>query len=137
MKPTLIAVLLATATVLLSQNPSQNKYVGDVTCRQCHETALQTYRDVSMSRSFETIAAAAPIEDWTNRNRLYHKPSNQYFVMSSRDGRFFQRRYQLDDQGREINSLELEIQFAIGSGKHERDYLHRSPSGELLQLPVV
>ena len=90
-----------------------------------------------MSRSFQPIAETLPVEDWTTNNRFFHRPSKQYFVMTRRDGRFYQRRYQLDAGGREVNSLELEIQFAIGSGKHERDYIHRSESGEFLQLPVV
>ncbi len=90
-----------------------------------------------MSQSFGPIETAKPLEDWEKNNRIYHKPSNQHFVMSRRDGKYFQRRYQLDAEGREINSLEVEINFTIGSGNHERDYLHRSSTGELLQLPVA
>src|SRR5215475_59240 len=125
----LFTIVFAVAALSPALHP--NGYVGDDACRQCHEDEYETYRHLSMSRSFARIDQATRIEDWTNKNRFFHKPSNQYFVMSTHDGRFFQRRYQLDDRGREINSLELEIQFAIGSGKHERDYLYRSKSGEL------
>lgn len=90
-----------------------------------------------MSRSFQPIDESSPIEDWTANNHFFHKPSNQHFVMTRRDGRYFQRRYQLDANGKEVNRFEQEIQFAIGSGNHERDYIHRSESGEFLQLPVV
>jgi len=137
--PVYTALMLAVLALAFAQRNGQpsNRYVGDAACRKCHATAFQNYARVSMSRSFETIAGATPIEDWTGRNRLYHKPSDQYFVMTAHDGRFFQRRYQLDTRGNEVNSLELEIQYAIGSGNHERDYIHRLPSGEFVQFPVV
>ncbi|MBI4474153.1 MAG: tetratricopeptide repeat protein [Acidobacteria bacterium] len=90
-----------------------------------------------MARSFDRIERAPIFEDWTEKNSYFHKASNQHFVMFRRDGRFFQRRYQLDPAGREINSFEREIHFVLGSGNKERDYLHRLPSGELVQLPVV
>jgi len=134
----IIAILIIWLTATGQNPPTQaNTYVGDSQCRKCHPSIFQTYRNVSMSQSFQRIDASAPIEDWANKNRLYHKPSNQYFVMTARDGRFYQRRYQIDASGQETNSFEMEIDFAIGSGKHERDYIHRSESGEFLQLPVV
>src|SRR5262245_47374497 len=127
---------LAVAAWLALQSPPDS-YVGPEACASCHTTIAQSYKSVSMSQTFAPIGDLPVIEDWTNRNGLYHKASNQYFVMSRRENRFFQRRYQLDRDGREINSFEQEIHFAIGSGKKERDYLHRTPAGELLQLPVV
>ena len=56
--------------------------------------------------------------------------------MTRRGGRVFQRRYELDASGAEVNSFELEATYAIGSGNHARTYLSRSESGELIELPV-
>jgi len=55
--------------------------------------------------------------------------------MFRRDGKFFQRRYQLDAQGREENAFEQEITYIVGSGEHARSYLHLSSTGALTQLP--
>jgi Flp pilus assembly protein TadD len=132
-------LLLLAGTLALAQRsaPDNSTYVGDSGCRQCHAGVFERYRPNAMSQSFQRIDLSTRIEDWKTNNRFFHKASNQHFEMSERDGRFFQRRFQLDNQGNEIHNLEVEIDFAIGSGRHERDYLHRSPSGEFLQLPVV
>ena len=53
------------------------------------------------------------------------------------DGSFFQKRYQLDGDGREINAFEMEIDYAVGFGFKERDYATQLPGGELVQMPVV
>lgn len=115
----------------------RQEYTGGEACASCHESIAESYRSMSMSRTFDRVKNVKPIEDWTKNNRFYHKASDQHFVMTSRDGKYYQRRYQLDPRGREINSLEVRIDFAIGSGNHERDYFHQSDAGEILQMPVV
>jgi tetratricopeptide (TPR) repeat protein len=141
MWPLVLSILLLTLASLStfqSGSPQTGDgYVGGAVCASCHGDIDKSFKSVSMSQTFAPQSEVTPIEDWTSQNRFYHKPSNQHFVMSQRDGRFYQRRYQLDSQGREANSFEQEIHFAIGSGKKERDYLHRTATGELLQLPVV
>jgi hypothetical protein len=52
--------------------------------------------------------------------------------MYERRGRYYQRRYQLDSEGRERNVVEKEIHYVLGSGNHARTYLHQTASGELL-----
>lgn len=118
-------------------NQEADRYAGGQACASCHGEVSKSFGSVSMARTFAPIGEVPIIEDWARNNHFYHKASNQHFIMSRRDGRFYQRRYQLDAAGREINSFEQEIGFAIGSGKKERDYLHRTAAGELLQLPVV
>ena len=43
----------------------------------------------------------------------------------------------LGADGRENNVVEKEIHFVIGSGNHVRTYLHKTPNGQLLELPVA
>ena len=57
--------------------------------------------------------------------------------MVERQGRFYQQRFQRDERGHEINLLEVEITYIIGSGNHARSYLHLSATGEATQLPVT
>ena len=90
-----------------------------------------------MARSFNRIDRVRPIGDWSGNNRFYHEASNQYFEMTEREGKYFQRRYQLDRSGSESNNFEKEIDFILGSGNKERDYFYLSSSGELVQFPVV
>ena len=55
--------------------------------------------------------------------------------MYEQAGRYYQRRYQIGPDGRERNVVK-EIHFVLGSGNHARTYLHRTPGGQLLQLPI-
>lgn len=90
-----------------------------------------------MAQSFYRPTSQNVIEDYENRNQFYHAPSDRYYRMIHRDGRFYQRRYQLNDVGIEKNILEQEVTYIIGSGRHARTYLNLSEQGVLRQLPVT
>jgi len=89
-----------------------------------------------MARSFYRPATNNVVEDYEKNNRFFHAASSRHYRMLRRDGRFFQRRYQLQ-QGREVNLFEEEIHYVVGSGKHARSYLNLSAGGVLTQLPVT
>ncbi len=90
-----------------------------------------------MARSFARVSDATPIEDYERNNSFFHAASGRHYSVFRRNGRIFQRRYELDAGGSESNVLELEAAFAIGSGNRARTFFHRSDSGELTQLPVT
>jgi tetratricopeptide (TPR) repeat protein len=56
--------------------------------------------------------------------------------MSVHDGRLYQRRWQLGRTGEAINVEELAIDYVLGSGNRARSYLHRTPRGMLIELPL-
>ncbi len=56
--------------------------------------------------------------------------------MVERDGNWFQRRHQTAFDGKETNTLELRVDYVIGSGNHARSYLHRTVTGRLIEMPV-
>lgn len=89
-----------------------------------------------MGRSFYPPSAANTIGDSNKTVRFYHKPSDSYFTMFERDGRLYQRRYQLGIDGKETNSLEKQIDFVLGSGNHARTYLSRTTRNTLVELPL-
>jgi hypothetical protein len=62
----------------------------------------------------------------------YHRLSNRHYTI--RGGRI--RRHQTGAGGRELNVVEKSIGFSIGSGNHAVTYVHRSPEGRLVELPV-
>ncbi len=84
-----------------------------------------------MARSFSRPANVGAIKDY------YHAASDTHFAMFERGGRFYQRRWQVGSDGKETNVEEKQIDFVMGSGRHVRTYLHRTPSGELQQLPLA
>ena len=70
------------------------------------------------------------------KNTFYHKASDSYFTMLWRDGKYYQRRHQIDPGGGEINVMEKQIDFIMGSGNHARVYLHRTERHTLVELPL-
>jgi predicted CXXCH cytochrome family protein len=90
-----------------------------------------------MARSFFRPTPGNTVEDYRVNNGYYHPASDTYFTMLERDGRYYQRRYQIGFQGEETNVDEKEIDFVMGSGNHVRTYLHRTKAGALLELPLA
>jgi predicted CXXCH cytochrome family protein len=105
-------------------------------CATCHSKIAQSFRDTGMARSFYRPAPSNTVEDYTNRNTYYHQPSGMYFSMVQREGRCFQRQYQIGFDGKQTNLVEKQIDFVLGSGDHARTYLHRTAEGTLQQLPL-
>ena len=115
---------------------SAPKYVDPQLCQPCHSDIHDSYRKVAMGRSFYRPSPGNVIEDYSVNNHFYHELSDRHYRMVQRGGRFYQRRYQLDAQGREYNVFELEVTHIIGSGNHARSYLNLDGSGVLRELPV-
>jgi tetratricopeptide (TPR) repeat protein len=90
-----------------------------------------------MGRSFYRPSPRNTVEDYTRHNRFYHRPSDTWYAMLQRDGRYYQRRWQIGYAGRETNVEELQIDYVMGSGNHVRTYLHRTPRGTLIELPLA
>ena len=105
-------------------------------CAGCHHNVWDAYRRTGMGRSFYRPAPENIVEDFTNKNTFYHRPSDSYFTMLQRDGQYYQRRYQLDSGGKQINVMEKRIDYIMGSGNHARAYLHRTAANRLIELPL-
>ncbi len=112
-------------------------YVSPETCAGCHRAIWETYQKTGMARSFYRPGSANIPEDFTKNNTYHHKPSGSYFTMLRRDGQYYQRRYQIDFAGKEVNVMEKKIDFVMGSGNHSRAYLHRSARGTLIEMPLA
>jgi predicted CXXCH cytochrome family protein len=111
-------------------------YTRPDACAGCHRTIWQTYQRTGMARSFSRPSAANAVEDYSNKNTFYHKASDSYFTMIQRDGKFYQRRYQIDFAGKQVNTMEKQVDFIMGSGNHARAYLHRTGRGTLIEMPL-
>lgn len=118
------------------QNPTDSPLSSQV-CQSCHAEIYRSYGEVAMARSFYRPSPDNVIEDYIRENRFHHAPSNRHYRMIQREGRFYQKRYQLDSGGNEKNVLEREVAWIIGSGEHARSYLSLDEEGVLRQLPVT
>jgi len=111
-----------------------SEYAPPITCAGCHRAIWETYRLTGMGRSFSRPTGANTLPNGTAS--YYHAPSDSYFTMTQRGGKYFQRRHQRGPDGRETNVMEKSVDFIIGSGNHARTYLHRTPRNTLIELPL-
>jgi tetratricopeptide (TPR) repeat protein len=86
-----------------------------------------------MGRSF---ARVRPQDIPELRAPFRHKASDSYFSMIARDGKYFQRRWQIGFDGKETNVDEKQVDFVIGSGNHSRTYLHLTSHNTLQVLAL-
>ena len=106
-------------------------YVNPAQCAGCHAEIAATYARTGMARSFASFKP--PLEGAS----YYHEPSQSYFAMVERGGSYYQRRHQKGPDGAIVNVMEKEVHYVVGSGNHVRTYLHRTPAGKLVELPLA
>src|SRR5689334_7561361 len=112
-------------------------YVDSRLCAPCHPKIYETYQHTGMARSFYRPRPENTVEDYRVNNRYYHRASDTHFTMLERNGKYYQRRYQIGFRGEETNVDEKQIDFVMGSANHVRTYLHRTSAGALLELPLA
>src|SRR5579871_2536088 len=132
-----LAASLTSASQAQGADSAVNGYVDARVCARCHAAISETYKRTGMGRSFYRPTPANRVEDYAKENTYYHRASDSYFAMIERDGKYYQRRYQLGSDGQQINILEKSVDFVVGSGNHSRTYLHRSEKGALIELPLA
>ena len=124
----------------LAQTPaastSASVYTDSKRCAECHREIAANYARTGMARSFYIPASVNKIEDYAGTPEYYHALSDSHYAMTIRNGQYFQRRWQLDAAGKEIDVEELSIDYVMGSGNHARSYLHRTERGMLIELPL-
>ncbi len=113
-------------------------YVDDRSCglANCHAAIYSDYRKTDKANSFYRPDPENLIEDFRN-NHYYHEKSGRHYEMVLRDGLVFFKRWQLDDQGKPINQIELKVDWIQGAGPFGRAYFYQTPGGEIFQLPIL
>ncbi|HYL37904.1 MAG TPA: tetratricopeptide repeat protein [Bryobacteraceae bacterium] len=127
---------VALANLPVSAQPG-NSYFESRVCSSCHPSQWETYRRTGMGRSFYRPEPDNVVEDYKTANDFYHPASDTHFTMLERDGRYYQRQYQIGFDGNQTNIREEQIDFIIGSGNHSRTYLHRTSRNTLIELPLA
>jgi predicted CXXCH cytochrome family protein len=111
----------------------QSGYVNAAVCTGCHADLAAGFHKTGMGRSF---ARVRPEHVPEFGKPFHHEASDSYFAMITRDGRYYQRRWQIGFDGRETNVDEKQVDYVIGSGNHSFTYLHRAGRGALQVLPL-
>jgi predicted CXXCH cytochrome family protein len=114
----------------------ESGYVNPVTCAGCHSEIFKSYRRTGMGRSLYRPSPENMVEDFTTHNTIYNRASDRYYTMIEREGKWYQRRHQIDFDGKTVNVVEKQIHYVIGSGNHVRSYISRTVQGTLVELPV-
>lgn len=104
-----------------------------LTCATCHPAIAESFAKTGMARSFRAVKA--PLPEFAGQT-FPHEASEQYFTPLMLAGRPFLRRFQKLPDGTVTNFLEKSADYVIGSGDHSRTYLHRTPTGKLIELPL-
>ena len=104
---------------------------GARVCAGCHRDIWESYQRTGMGRSF-----SMPSPGNIGEGSYYHQPSDSHFTTFQRDGRYYQRRHQINSNGQPVNVMEKQIDYVLGSGNHARTYLHRTPADTLIELPL-
>ncbi|HEU0120864.1 MAG TPA: tetratricopeptide repeat protein [Bryobacteraceae bacterium] len=94
-------------------------------CRPCHQAIVDAYAKTGMGRS---ITASPVLPEAT----FYHRLSNRHYTAGG--GKI--RRHQRGADGQEIQVAEKAADFGIGSGNHAVTFVHRTPKGLLIELPL-
>ncbi len=132
----LLFVALAAAILGQQSKPKPaNTYADPALCATCHAEIAANFAKTGMGRSFAQITPDHPA-DPAPATPFYHAASDSYFTMIQRDGKTYQRRWQLDYKGNETNIEEKSVDYVLGSGNHGRTYLHLNSRGGLQQLPL-
>jgi predicted CXXCH cytochrome family protein len=130
----LLLCLCASFAVWLAAAPAAIAQVSN--CSPCHPGIARSFLETGMGRSFYRPTADNVGQGLGGKNSYYHAASNRHYAVIERNGRYYQRRHQLDGSGREVNVVEKEIHYVMGSGNHARTFIHRTPRGTLLELPL-
>src|ERR1017187_9351662 len=133
LSPRITVLLWLAGFTVFAQTGPVNRYVDPKVCASCHRDIALKYARTGMGRSFVKPAPSNTIENYSKAPDYYHALSDSHYRMSIRNGEYFQRRWQIGLDGKEINVEEVKVDYVIGSGNHGRFYLHRTEQNMLIE----
>jgi predicted CXXCH cytochrome family protein len=110
-------------------------YVDPALCATCHRPIAESYARTGMGRSFGAVGASTRIPE-IQGGIFHHEASDESFSLTTIGGKPALKRTLPGFDGAVSNILEATLDYRIGSGNHSVSYLHRTASGELVELPL-
>jgi len=108
----------------------QATYIDSRACAGCHAAIAKTYKETAMAQAFYRVTPAV-MNAPGMKGRYEHAASGRTYAVFERDGKFYQIR---TEKGR--YEMEREIHFVMGSGRHARTFISRTPEGRLAEMPL-
>ncbi len=123
----LLVVILVFSACSRTEPEQASGYIDSRACAGCHPQIANSYRETGMARAFHKIQPEeVPTASYT------HDKSGRTYSFLTREGKVFLKRGEVEG----LPAVEKEIHYVLGSGNHARSFLHRTPEGRLLEMPV-
>jgi tetratricopeptide (TPR) repeat protein len=136
MRQWLLAAAFLTGAAGCSKQPATPPpatYVNSRACASCHPAISKAYSKTAMAQAFSRVSPALMKG---MLGRYDHPASGRTYEVIERAGRYFQVRHAKGFQGAGDYQIEREIHYVMGSGRHARTFIHRTPQGRLTELPL-
>jgi hypothetical protein len=99
------------------------KYVGDKVCAECHADLSKSLRQHPMGQALAPVATATPVERYGADAFNPFVASGLHYRIQRRDNRSIHREWAAGPDGKVVAEIEVEVQYAMGSGARARSYL--------------
>ncbi len=98
------------------------EYLGDQSCRKCHSTIYDQFKQTGMGRSV-SIPSAEDLHELEKPVTLINKKLNRSYSIYARDGKIIHQESETDAKGRVIFSDAHEVAYTVGAGDVGKSYL--------------
>src|SRR5260370_1996369 len=97
-------------------------YVGDETCRECHELQYNDFKKTGMGRSL-SIPGPGNWSEFTKPVTLHSKKLGRSYTVSVSGDKMYHTESRMGTDGKPEYSEKHEVAFTVGSGDLGRSYL--------------
>jgi TolA-binding protein len=98
------------------------EYIGDESCRKCHASVYETFKQTGMGRSV-SIPSSDDLRELAKPVKIVNQKLNQTYSIYARDGKIIHEESQTDTKGHIIFSETHEIAYTVGAGDVGKSYL--------------
>ncbi|MGD0268268.1 MAG: tetratricopeptide repeat protein [Candidatus Sulfotelmatobacter sp.] len=102
------------------------EYLGDESCRKCHASIYETFKQTGMGRSV-SIPSPDPSNDdlreLAKPVKIINQKLNQTYSIYARDGKIIHEESESDSKGHIVFSETHEIAYTVGAGDVGKSYL--------------
>ena len=111
-------------------------YVEPGACTSCHQEIAASYARTAMARTFGVVRSTAEIPTLKG-GVVAHEMSAEFFSIVTHNDQPWLKRWETGFDGAAANVLEARMDYWFGSGNHARSFINRTPTGELIELPLT
>ncbi|PBQ33336.1 pilus assembly protein TadD [Sphingobacteriaceae bacterium] len=120
---------------LLYLNHSDSaKYVGMMTCRQCHQPIYNTFIETGMGKSFDIATTKKSSGDFSSAS-IYDKIADLHYKAYWDHDSLFIKEFRLAEKDTTHVRTE-QVNYIIGSGQHTNSHM-QSVNGYINQMPMT